>query len=205
MQVALERWTNCIVLALTHLALGCPRVCPAAGCSGRDLNSLQQQVCLEIQSLVKPMLRADFGMTSRGEKLEQMARYVNTMSSTSLGLCVPQEQSKQSVFSSDRIRFMKQKSNFDVTPWLDVFEAACLVEPRLLERSEPLSHPPVAPQGGTTTELIKYVSQWDASGRLLLVDSRLKHMLRFSKMFPVPKTAEEDRGVMDRRIPNCHE
>ena len=81
----------------------------------------------------------------------------------------------------------------------------CLVEPRLLERADPLLQPVVAPQTGAVQEVVAFVSQWDQHNRLWLEDSKHKPLLRFSKIFPVPKSDEEDRGVMDRRIPNCFE
>ena len=194
-----------MVVALSHVALGDARVCPDAGQAGRALNDVQHAMVRMLHSLTVPLMQCNYGPTSRGEKLERLNSYIDSLSRTALGHRIQTESSRQVSFNASRMPFMKSDASFDATPWLSTFEAACLVEPRLLKKDKPEVLPRVAPQQGSLSELVHYFTQWDMHHRLRLFPHSMKANLRFSKIFPVPKSEAEDRGVMDRRIPKCFE
>ena len=107
--------------------------------------------------------------------------------------------------------FAKTDADFDPTPFLGVFVAACYVEPDLLHRrrlppgSLPEVSVPSGPQRGRQEDIIAYLRQWDARHRLLLEPMWTTARDQQGTLFAVPKSECQDRVVFNRIPRNSQE
>lgn len=110
-----------------------------------------------------------------------------------------------------RAPFAKTDADFDPTPYLGVFAAACYVEPELLRKSrlppELSAQTLVAsgPQRGRQADLVAYLAKWDERGRLLLEPPWTTRRDQQGTLFVVPKSSEVDRVVFNRILRNANE
>ena len=110
-----------------------------------------------------------------------------------------------------RATFAKTDADFDPTPFLGVFAAACYIELDLLHRRRlPLGTLPVdsvasGPQRGLQQDIIQYLMQWDARHRLLLEAPWTTSRDQQGSLFAVPKNESQDRIVFNRVPRNGHE
>ena len=79
-------------------------------------------------------------------------------------------------FKADRARFLAVDSSelrrhrFDPAPWLHPFEAACYLEPRIIEHDAGRRPLPQSKFGADRSEAIKFAKMLDRAGRLYLAD-----------------------------------
>ena len=177
-----------------------------------------------------PMLRGDFSLGTRGGKMTDLAHTLDAVESVEFGATAPSSTGGSAGLHAARIAFMKGPAHFDPREYLGVFSAAVLVEPRLLRGGAPAdadperppsdlqaavqelldqksaSAPAALPQGGARGEVLALLRDWAVHGRLRLAPARGPDLAgATSRVFAVPKSATEDRLVVDRQIENAKE
>ena len=144
--------------------------------------------------------------SSRSRKTSLLADFAEQVSLSTFGTDVSLPDILSSyALSADRAIFSKTVAHFDPLPYLGVFSAACFLEPRLLDlRTLPESVRPAVqevkapPQRGATADVLAYLRQWDAAGRLLLEHPRHALATEQGSLFPVYKDDVTDRIVFNR-------
>ena len=112
----------------------------------------------------------------------------------------------------DRATFAKTQADFDPVPYLGVFSAACYLDPELLDRRRLPTGilPPIVPipsglQRGVKADILGYLRQWDAHGRLHLEAPWTTSRDQQGSLFSVPKSESKDRVVFNRMPRNAFE
>ena len=144
--------------------------------------------------------------TGRSHRVELLANFTVSLGGADVGSrASPPDLLTVPDFDVDRAIFAKVLGNFDPLPYLGVFHAACYEDPSLLDlRRLPETHrpdvpsTPSPPQRGAPSEVLCFMRQWDAAGRLDLEHPRFAAADEQGSLFPVYKDAETDRIVFNR-------
>ena len=159
-----------------------------------------------LRTLVAQMLDPMAPRSDRLFRSQSLLERSLFLSSFTLGSSSPPSQGAIGQIDPTRATFAKTRANFDPRPHLSVFAAACFEEPRLLEgRLPPCDAVAAPPQRGRTANILAFLRQWDDHGRLLPEPSGATDRTQQGSLFPVPKSAEEDRIVFNRIPRNRHE
>ena len=116
-----------------------------------------------------------------------------------------------SPFVASRARFLNvaatdlHKYHFDPAPWMHPFDAACYLEPRILEYDAGECPLPVSKFGASRDEAITYVQTLDKANRLFLADCSECPPKDRMNLLAVYKSESVDRTVWDRRRRNWRE
>ena len=98
---------------------------------------------------------------------------------------------------------MSEPLHFDYTQYLPVFEAATFLEPRLLQRSEPLACSAFRAACKRNPEVLAFTRDWDEFDKLTLIPQA--QAFEPSPLLATWKTDEMDRTLFDRRRRNAWE
>ena len=162
--------TNVLVCALSQLACRGRRVAPPRARSGRPLSAVQTEVCSRLMGLSRLIRRPPLTLGGRGAaKLNSLYGYLDRVQATAPGgTCRPPAALVGGDFNAARAEFLNAPALFDPAPHVGLFEAACFLEPRLLEvPRDPCPHP-VGGLRVQRAEILKFVHMLDAAGRLHL-------------------------------------
>ena len=196
--------TNVLVCALSQLACRGRRVAPPRARSGRPLSAVQTEVCSRLMGLSRLIRRPPLTLGGRGAaKLNSLYGYTDRVQATAPGgTCRPPAALVGGDFNAARAEFLNAPALFDPAPHLGPFEAACFLEPRLLEvPRDPCPHP-VGGLRCQRAEILKFVRKLDAAGRLHLATPAEAPRDQRMNLIAVPKNEAVDRIVWDRRRRN---
>jgi hypothetical protein len=127
-------WVKCIVITLSFLSTGGNRICPPAARIGMSLSVGQSRVVDELTRLVREFVRDPQSLGGRGlHKIQSLHDLGCKIKVSSVGDTVVGGRVDFVPLVASRTPFAKTVANFDASPFLPPFEAACLLEPRLLE------------------------------------------------------------------------
>ena len=198
--------TNLIIVSLSHFACSAARRCPPRARTGGALSPPQASAAAWLRTLAAQMIDPIAPRSDRLFRSQLLLERSLSLSSLSLGSCSPPPQAAIGQIDPSRATFAKTLADFDPRPHMSVFAAACYEEPRLLEgRLPPRDAAPAPPQRGRTADVLSFLTQWDCHGRLLLEPSGATERTQQGSLFPVPKSATEDRIVFNRIPRNKHE
>ena len=96
---------------------------------------------------------------------------------------------------------MSEPLHVDCSQYLPVFEAATFLEPRLLQRSEPLPCSAFRAACKHDPEVLAFIREWDKIDKLTLIPQA--QAFEPSPLLATWKTDEMDRTLFDRRRRNA--
>ena len=171
------------------------------------LSAQQMYVCESLLVLSRMMCRPPFYFGGRGRaKLDSLVDYAVEVAARAPGdVAPPPAALVGATFKADRAEFMTEHAHFDPTPHLDVLDAACYVEPRLLELGAPACPLPRAGMRGQRHEVLRYVRRMDEFGKLHLAAPADAPKEDRMSLIAVYKSEARDRTVWDRRRRNWKE
>jgi hypothetical protein len=139
-------WVKCIVLSFSFLTVGESRVCPVNTRVGMSHSAEQLRVICELNRLVREFVRDPQTLGGRGLfKIKSMHELSNNIAAAPTDESVVGGRVDFVPLIADRTPFSKTKTSFDASPFLPAFEAACLLEPRLLEENTGASNASASP------------------------------------------------------------
>ena len=205
-----------MVSALSYLHQGCRRACTSGGEVGRTLSPNQWEIVRRLERFAEsfaPQLHFASGRAKL--KASKMDELVDLLVEKSPGMILDAAKAEGLSLDASRISYIDADDpgcfSYDPCEHLSVFHAACFLEPRLL-RLGALRDPaafglPAVPffDAKEEKEVIALARRWDARGKLMLAPARACPAAERHRLQPVPKDAEEDRLVHDRRWRNLQE
>lgn len=206
-----ELLVNLMVLALSYLSVRGLRRCPDWARTGGPLSVEQRSAAAFLRERVSEYLAPSAAASDRSFRSAQLVADCARMGTLPLGAPCDKEESRATRLDPARATFAKTDADFDPTPFLGVFAAACYVEPDLLHRSRlprgilPADAVASGPQRGLQCDVLGYLRKWDERHRLLLEPPWTTCRTQQGTLFAVPKTEDVDRVVFNRIPRNAQE
>ena len=196
---AIKIYVNLVVISLSHLACRGSRRCPLWARSGASLSEQQYAVVVHLEEMCSSYLDPAAPQSDRAFRSQALLERSFALGQAPLdSSCPPPSSSFAGEVAASRTTYAKADANFDCTPFLNVFTAACFLEPRLLlPRDADLPKISSGAQRGSSDSILGFLRQWDARGRLHLEPPHSTSRFQQGTLFAVPKSADEDRVVFN--------
>ena len=208
---AVDLLVNLIICANSYLVLHRPRVYPRALRVPRPPDTAARQAIVAgLREDAALLFRPPHFFGRRGKaKLISIAELADSIFRAREGDAIsPPAGMVSSPFVAARAKFLDVPSGdlhrhcFDPAPWLQPFDAACYLEPRLLEWDAGACPLPTSRFGASRAEALEFIQKLDRAGRLYLSDTTSCPKEDRMNLLAVYKSAEVDRTVWDRRRRN---
>jgi hypothetical protein len=206
-------WVNLMTALLSYLATGLSPTCPSEARAGRPLGAMQKEAVVHLHECFASMSRPGIRPRAAGPKaadLEELGAWLEEQAAGLERACkygetaaVPAAPRGQAVLQvkAERLGLPEEISDFDARPFLSPASWAAWTDPSLHSRKpdEGLACP--CPRGTCSyKEELAVFRRWDKIGRLsLFAEEELEADAprRVARLTAVPKTAEEDRQILD--------
>ena len=171
------------------------------------MNSSQQAACARLEELAWAMSRPPLTLGGRGAaKLDALIDFARRAAFSPLGQdLAPPPAVVGANFKASRAEFLHTPAHFDLAAHLQPLDAACFLEPRLLEVECSPCPLPVAGIRSQRRELLQFARQLDLAGKLHLALPEEAPAEDRVNLLAVYKSAQLDRTVWDRRRRNWRE
>ena len=219
---SIELWTNLMVCALSHQALGV-QVAPERGRRECKLNQAQEEMVHFLLKLSRSMVRLGTSESGCGLRLPAVGTHLSELRSELDALdSLPYarhkrqfgESSQGAAFAAtkalpvvaDRLSLPDQVENFDPRPYLSEKFRTIFEDPDTLLKTPEDMPPPIHIKGtASRTELLKVFARWDQLGRLFVCKTDEVNFLDRCELFAVAKDVDRDRQILHRKRRNRRE
>ena len=219
---SIELWTNLMVCALSHQALGV-QVAPEQGRRECKLNQAQEEMVHFLLKLSRSMVRLGTSESGCGLRLPAVGTHLSELRSELDALdSLPYarhkrqfgESSQGAAFAAtkalpvvaDRLSLPDQVENFDPRPYLSEKFRTIFEDPDTLLKTPEDMPPPIHIKGtASRTELLKVFARWDQLERLFVCKTDEVNFLDRCELFAVAKDVDRDRQILHRKRRNRRE